>query len=385
VGRSARGTWAANALHNLHLVSGRIGRPGDGALCLTSQSGAAAGALDAGTIADELGATAIFRAVERGEVRFLWVQGANPMVSLPHLDRYRKALRDADCFLVVSEAYPTATTEIADLVLPAAMWLERDGVYASAERRVQYFERLLDPPGDATSDAWQMTEVARRLGYGNSFRWDREHEVPSTWTEYSRSRAEARVRLPAFAALRGGTGTLWPSVGGRETKWRYTAAYDPAADRSYGDYDFYGHPDHRAWIWLRPYEPPVEAPDQSYPFWLEMGEVLEHQGTGTMTQRIPALHRALPHSYVELSRADAHALGVRSGDRVRLVSRRGALEVEARVEYRSQPAPGRLFVPTFDSAHPVHRLLTDGGCPLSGEPTAYCAVRVERLTSEGGA
>jgi nitrate reductase NapA len=177
---------------------------------------------------------------------------------------------------------------------------------------------------------------------------------------------------------------MWPFVDGRETRWRYNTAHDPAADRARGDFDFYGHPDHRAWIWLRPYEPPAESPDHDYPFWLEAGAVLEHWGRGSMTQRIPTLHRAIPHAYVEMNREDATRLGIRNHDVVRLVSRRGSLELEARLDYRSQPARGELFVPSFDEAVPVNRLMLDAWCPLSGQPDATrCAVRVETLRVRG--
>jgi nitrate reductase NapA len=110
--------------------------------------------------------------------------------------------------------------------------------------------------------------------------------------------------------------------------------------------------------------------------------VLEHWGAGSMTQRIPALHRALPHAYVEINREDARDLGIRNRERVRLVSRRGALEIQARIDYRSQPPRGQLFVPVFDEAEPVNRLMLDAACPLSGQPDgSKCAVRVERLPS----
>jgi nitrate reductase NapA len=173
---------------------------------------------------------------------------------------------------------------------------------------------------------------------------------------------------------------MWPYVAGRETRWRYNTAHDPAADRARGAFDFYGHADHRAWIWLRPYEPAAESPDSGYPFWLTAGAVLEHSGKGTMTQRIPTLHRALPHAYVEINGDDARRLGIRNRDPVRLLSRRGSLELEARIAYRSQPPRGQLFVPWFDEAVPVNRLMLDACCPLSGQPdAAKCAVRVERL------
>jgi nitrate reductase NapA len=278
--------------------------------------------------------------------------------------------------------YPTPTTDVADVVLPAAMWIEREGVFANVERRMQHFEGMVAPPGDATSDAWQMIEVARRLGFSHLFPWEQQRHVQQIWEEYARFHREPRHAVPPIAELRAQPGVMWPYVDGRETRWRYNTAHDPAADRARGAFDFYGHADHRAWIWLRPYEPAAESPDAAYPFWLSTGAVLEHWGKGSMTQRIPTLHRALPHAYVEVNREDAKRLGIRNRDTVRLVSRRGSLEIEARLDYRSQPPRGQLFVPWFDEAVPVNRLTLDACCPLSGQPdAAKCAVRVERLAT----
>jgi len=322
----------------------------------------------------------MFRALERGDIRFLWIQATDPMLSLPNLSRYRAAAEKPDRFIVVTEAYPTPTTDVADVILPAAMWIEREGVFANGERRIQHFDRMVAPPGDAASDAWLMIEVARRLGLGELFPWKQDNYVEQVWSEYGRFHAEPRSALASLAELRARPGLQWPYVNGSETQWRYNTTHDPAADRTRGDFDFYGHQDHRAWIWLRPYEPPAEPPDRAYPFWLSTGAVLEHWGMGSMTQRIPTLHRSVPRAYVEMNRDDADQLGIRDGETVRLVSRRGSLEIEARLDYRSQPARGQLFVPLFDEAAPVNRLTLDSCCPLSGQPDAVtCAVRVERL------
>jgi nitrate reductase NapA len=324
----------------------------------------------------------MFRALERGDIRFLWIQATNPMVSLPNLDRYRRAAAADERFIVVSEAYPTPTTDVADVILPAALWIEREGIFANAERRLQHFEAMVPPPGDATSDAWLMIEVARRLGFSKLFPWDKTGHVEQIWREYGRFHPDPRSALPPIAELRLRPGVMWPFVDGRETRWRYNTAHDPAADRARGDFDFYGHPDHRAWIWLRPYEPPAESPDERYPFWLSTGAVLEHWGMGSLTQRIPTLHRAVPHAYVEMNREDARRLGIRNRDKVRLVSRRGSLDLEARLEYRSQLPRGQLFVPSFDEAVPVNRLTLDAADPLSGQPDGgKCAVRVERVSA----
>jgi nitrate reductase (cytochrome) len=410
VNQDARGTWMNNLLYNIHLLVGKVASPGNSPFCTTGQPSGGSAVADAGTLTHTLpagvvqneadreraagiwgvpvenldprpthSALSMFRALERGDIRFLWIQATNPMVSLPNLSRYRGAAAKDGRFIVVSEVYPTPTTQVADVVLPAAMWVEREGIFANVERRLQHFEGMVPPPGDATSDAWQMIEVARRLGFSQLFPWEPDRYVEQIWEEYGRFHTEPRSALPPISELRAKPGVMWPYVGGRETRWRYHTAHDPAADRAHGAFDFYGHADHRAWIWLRPSELPAESPDRAYPFWLRTGAVLEHWGTGSMTQRIPTLHRALPHAYVEMHREDAKQLGIRNRDIVRLVSRRGSLELEARLDYRSQPPRGHLFAPSFDEAAPVNRLTLDAACPLSGQPdAATCAVRVER-------
>ena len=415
--RHSRGTWLNNLLYNIHLLVGKVASPGNSPFCTTGQPGGGSAVHDAGTLSHTLPrgvvtderdrrraagiwgvpadridprpaghALAMYRALERGDIRFLWIQATNPMVSLPNVDRYRGAAGRDDRFIVVSEAYPTATTDVADVVLPAALWFEREGVYASMERRLQHFERMTAPPGDAMGDAWQMIEVARRLGHASLFPWDRRDHAAKAWEEYSRFHDDAGSALPALAALQAKPGLQWPFTGARETRWRYNTAHDPRADRARGDFDFYGHADGRAWVWLRPHDAPAEAPDRAYPLWLVSGAVLEHSGAGALTQRIPTLHRAVPRAYVEVNRDDAARLGIRDGERVLVRSRRGALELDARIDYRSQPPAGQLFIPSFDESMPVNRLMLDASCPVSGQPaTSTCAVRLERLGAGGGA
>jgi nitrate reductase NapA len=415
VNGDVRGTWLNNLLYNIHLLVGKVASPGNSPFCTTGQPSGGSAVHDAGTLTHTLPrgvvqseqdrrraaeiwgvpvanidprpthtALSMFRALDRGDIRFLWIQATNPMVSVPNLDRFRRAAGKDDRFIVVSEVYPTPTTDVADVVLPAAMWIEREGVFANVERRIQHFERMVAPPGDATSDAWQMIEVARRLGFSSLFPWDQDRHVAQIWEEYGRFHADPQSALPPLPEVRARPGVMWPYVGGRETQWRYNTAHDPAADRGRGAFDFYGHPDHRAWIWLRPHEPPAESPDRAYPFWLTTGAVLEQWGTGSMTQRIPTLHRSSPHAYVEMNGEDAKALGIRNRETVRLVTRRGSLEIEARLDYRSQPTRGLLFVPSFDEAVPVNRLTLDASCPLSGQPDGKCAVRIERLPAGSG-
>ena len=411
VNRHSRGTWTNNVLYNIHLLVGKIASPGNSAFCTTGQPDGASSVHDAGSLTHTLPrgvvtddadrrraatiwgvpvqkldsrparpALSMFRALDRGDIRFLWIQATNPMVSLPNVDRYRSAARKADRFIVVSEAYPTPTTDIADVVLPAAMWFEREGSLANVERRIQHFDQMVEPPGDAMSDAWQMIEVARRLGLSNLFPSGKRDHVAQIWEEYRRFHDDTRTSLSSIADLRQRPGLIWPYVNGRETKWRYNTAFDPAADRGHGAFHFYGHADGRAWIWLRPYDAPVESPGAEYPLWLSTGPVLEHWGGGAMTQRIPTLHHAAPTAYLEMNRDDAKLLGIRNGDIVRITSRRASFDIEARIDYRSQLPRGQVFVPSFDEGHPVQRLMLDSFCPLSGQPdTTTCAVRIDRV------
>ncbi len=141
----------------------------------------------------------------------------------------------------------------------------------------------------------------------------------------------------------------------------------------------YGKPDRKAWAWFRPFEAAAESPDKEYPFWLNTGRVVEHWHTGSMTRRIPVLHRAVPNAYAELHPADAKRLGVKNGDRVKLISRRGALVLPAQIDGRGRPPEGMVFVPFFDEGLLINELTLDAFCPISKQPDyKKCAVRVER-------
>ena len=411
VNQHTRGTWMNNLIYNIHLLVGKISTPGNSPFSLTGQPSACGTVREVGTLTHKLPrgvvtnpedrrfaadiwgvpveniapapthhTVSMFRALDRGDIRFMWIQVTNPMVSLPKLKRYRAAAQKADRFLVVSDVYPTPTTDVEDVVLPAAMWIEREGMYGNSERRTQHFEQLVDPPGDAMSDSWQLIEVAKRLGFGDLFPSDEASHVEETWNEYVRFHDTPGHRMAPYALLKERPGVMWPYVDGKETKWRYNTKTDPAADPRRGEFDFYGKPDHRAWIWMRPYEAPPEWPDDEYPFWLNTGRVLEHGHTGSMTRRVPTLHQAVPHAYVEIHSRDAADLRIRDREVVRLVSRRGSMEIQARIDYRGQPARGQVFVPFFDESLLVNELTLDAYCPISAQPDyKKCAVRVERL------
>jgi len=403
-----RGTWINNLVYNIHLLVGKISSPGNSPFSLTGQPSACGTVREVGTLTHKLphgvvmneGARKLaaeiwqvpeekidpkptyhtvemFRALDRGDIRFMWVQVTNPMVTMPNLNRYRNGAEKDGRFLVVSEIYPTPTYDVADVVLPSALWIEREGFFGNSERRTQHNEQIVPTPGDTMCNTWQIIEVARRLGFQKQFPWSRETYIEDIWNEYIRFHDNPKHRMAPYKELKARSGIQWPYVNGLETKWRFNPKYDPAAK---GDgFDFYGKPDHRAWIWLRPYEPPAESPDSEYPFWLNTGRILEHWHTGSMTRRIPILHRAVPESYVEINPDDAAALGITNGRKVKITSRRGTVAMKASINGRGNPPRGMVFVPFFDEKYLINEVTLDAFCPISKQPDyKKCAVKLEK-------
>ena len=403
-----RGTWINNLVYNIHLLVGKISSPGNSPFSLTGQPSACGTVREVGTLTHKLphGVVAnkkhrefaakiwkvpvsnidpkpsyhtveMFRALDRGDIRFMWVQVTNPMVTMPNLIRYRNGAKKKDRFLVVSDVYPTPTTDVADVILPAAMWIEREGFFGNSERRTQHFEQIVPAQGDAMCDTWQIIEVARRLGYQDKFPWSQKTYIEDIWNEYSQFHDNPKHRVAPYKVLKQRSGVQWPFVNGKETKWRYNAKYDPAAKGK--DFDFYGKPDHRARILLRPYEPAAESPDRQYPFWLNTGRVLEHWHTGSMTRRVPVLHGAMPAAYVEINPNDAEQLGIVNGDKVKVSSKRGSIEMTANINGRGVPPRGQVFVPFFDEKFLINEVTLDAFCPMSKQPDyKKCAVKLEK-------
>ncbi len=403
-----RGTWINNLVYNIHLLVGKISTPGNSPFSLTGQPSACGTVREVGTLTHALPhgvvmnedhremaaeiwqvpvenidpkptyhTVEMFRALDRGDIRFMWIQVTNPMVTMPNLRRYRDGALKDDRFVVVSEIYPTPTSDVADVILPSALWIEREGFFGNSERRTQHNAQIVPPPGEAMSNTWQIIEVARRLGFEKQFPWSRETYIEDAWNEYIRFHDNPKHRMAPYNELKVRSGIQWPFVDGLETKWRFNAKYDPAAEGD--DFHFYGKKDNRAWIWLRPYEPAAESPDSDYPFWLNTGRVLEHWHTGSMTRRVPILHKAVPAAYVEINPEDAAAKGIVNGAKVKVTSRRGSVEMTANINGRGNPPKGMVFVPFFDESHLINEVTLDAFCPISKQPDyKKCAVKLER-------
>jgi nitrate reductase NapA len=412
VNQHVRGTWMNNLITDLHLLTGKISRPGANPFSLTGQPSACGTAREVGTFAHRLPADMVvtnpehraeaeeiwglepgtlngkpgyhtmdmFRAFMRGDIKVLWTQTTNPWVTIPNLHRIDRQPGDGR-FLVVSDIYPTPTTEVADLILPSAAWVEREGVFGNTERRTQHWTQAVNPPGEAREDALQIIEVAKRMGMGHLFPWPEDDWHEPMFEEYRQFTLGHGKDLASYQQLTQTRGMLWPVVNGVETRYRYAAGYDPYVQKAKGVHFYkakgYGE---RAAFWLRPWHPPAESPDGEYPFWLCTGRVLEHWHSGSMTRRVKQLHQAVPHAYVELNRADAERLGVRSGQEVRVVSRRGSLELPVQLDGRGQPPAGSVFIPFFDERLLANVLTLDAMDNISKQPDfKKCAVRLERV------
>jgi nitrate reductase (cytochrome) len=448
-----RGT-AINALvHGVHLLSGHFGRPGDAPTSLTGQPSAcgtvrevsttfnglpgglvvtdakhraqaeAIWNLPAGRISDKPGyhTLEMWRrfstpAEQGGDISTVWVQVTNPGRTLPNLNKlFLPSRKLPGKFLIVSDVYPTATAMAADLVLPSAMWVEKNGIYGNSERRTQQWFKMVSPPGEARDDCWQLLAVARRLhdrglpgfkdkdgkflfrivdGKGGevpAWRWERYYDVnvdEQLFEEYRKFTRFKHKDLAPYSEYVRARGIRWPVVeqpdgSWRETKFRFAKFDDPYATKA--DLQFYHSVtgDDRALIWFHPWEPAPEPPDKDYPLWLVTGRVLEHWHSGTMTMRIPPLQRAVPQAYCEMNRADARAIGVANGDVVVVESRRGSLELPVWIDGRGQPPAGTVFVPFFDETLAINLATLDAHDPLSKQPDyKKCAVRVRRRSAK---
>jgi nitrate reductase (cytochrome) len=454
------GTAINNLVHGIHLLSGHFGKPGDGPQSLTGQPSACGTVREVGTLSHALPGDlrvddpegrkkteAIWNlpagrinavpgphtvqmwekfctpAGKGGDIDTIWVQATNPGQTLPNLHKLFRGKKELpEKFLIVSDVYPTATTELADLVLPSALWVEKNGIVGNSERRTQQWLKMVDPPGQARDDCWQTVAVARKLfdlGHPGMkdkngrflfnvtdkagkpvevWKWENYYTVnvdQQLYDEYRKFTTFKHKDLAPYAVLAQARGLRWPVVQQpdgtwKETRYRFVEGSDPYVEKGKG-LQFYHSvtKDDRALIWFRPWVAPPEVPDKDYPLWLDTGRVLEHWHSGTMTMRVPQLRRAMPRAYAEISREDAAAAGVKTGDLVKLETRRGALVLPAWVDGRGRCPKGHVFVPFFDEKLLINLLTLEAHDPFSKQPDyKKCAVRLTKAGADdriGGA
>jgi nitrate reductase NapA len=352
-----------------------------------------------------------------------WVQVNNNMQAAANINEEGyPGYRNPKNFIVVSDAYPTVTAQAADLILPTAMWVEKEGAYGNAERRTQFWHQMIDAPGEAKSDLWQLVEFSKRFttdevwpaetltanpdykgktlydvlfanGYANKyplqdispdynnqeakdFGFYIQKGLFEEYAEFGRGHGHDLAPFDRYHEERG---LRWPVVDGKETLWRYREGSDPYVEKGSG-FQFYGKPDNRALIFALPYEPPAESPDEEYDLWLCTGRVLEHWHSGSMTQRVPELHKAVPNAVCYMHPEDATKRGLRRGDEIKVTSRRGEIRTRVETRGRNKPPVGLVFVAWFDASQLINKVTLDATDPISKQTDfKKCAVKISKV------
>ena len=444
-----RGVWVNGLTYNVHLLTGKISEPGNGPFSLTGQPSACGTAREVGTFAHRLPADLVVKAkphrdfsekvwqlpegtlpgkvgyhavlqsrmLKDGKLNCYWVTTNNNMQAGPNInEEMYPGWRNPANFVVVSDPYPTVSATAADLILPTAMWAEKEGAYGNAERRTQFWRQQTKAPGESRSDLWQFVEFSKRFkteevwpeellakkpeyrgktlydvlfangvvnkfpkqqvtdDRGNVYLNDEMEDFgyylqKGLYEEYRVFGTQGPKKghdLAEFDQYHKVRGLRWPVVDGKETLWRYREGYDPFVAEGEG-VSFYGRPDGRANIISAPYEPPAESPDENFDLWMATGRILEHWHSGSMTRRVPELYRAAPDAVVYMHPADAKKRGLRRGDAAKIISRRGEIICRVETKGRNKMPEGMVFVPFFDASRLVNKLVLDATDPLSKE------------------
>jgi ferredoxin-nitrate reductase len=436
--QSNQATAAAVQVNNLHLIRGMIGKPGCTVFQMNGQPTAqntrecgANGELVAfrnwenPTHIQELAkiwnvsvddiphakppthAMQIFRYAETGSIRMLWIIATNPAVSLPELARIREICDNDNLFLIVQDAFLTETADLADVVLPAAIWGEKTGTFTNADRTVHISYKAIEPPGEAKSDLDIFLDYAKRMDFRDKdgkplVKWSDPEGAFEAFKEVTRGRPCDYTGL-TYKKLSEGSGIQWPCNDNfPEGKERL---YEDGVFNTAADYcELYGHdivtgaaipaqeyrakdPMGRARIKAADYVPPEEEPDDDYPFFLTTGRVVYHWHTRTKTGRVPRLNNAAPDVFVEISKADADDYGIENGDMLEISTRRGKVAAPAKV---GNIISGHIFLPFHygywddpDQKRAANELTITGYDPVSKQPYfKFAAASIRKLERE---
>ncbi len=401
INQSSSGTDKVNAIINCHLATGRLGRPGMGPFSLTGQPNAMGGR-EVGGLANQLAAhmsfadpadidrvrrfwksprmavrpglkaVDLFDAMLDGKIKALWILNTNPAVSMPRAGRVRAAL-GACPFVVVSDCWPTDTTRLAEIFLPAAAWGEKEGTVTNSERCISRQRAFRQPPGEAQPDWWMLTKVARRMGWRAAFGYQspaqifREHASLSAFEN-----GQSRLRLFDIGALSDLSDEEydrlppihWPLPRGTSDAWS-------SAKRLFGEGRGFVTSDGRARFVPTPYRPPAMIADERWPLVLNTGRVRDQWHTMTRTGRLPRLMAHQCEPVLDIHPADAVKFDLAEGELARIESPHGATVLPVR--FSNDLRQGELFAPIhwtdqFTSAGPIDAIVGAATDPVSGQP-----------------
>lgn len=421
--QSIHGTWQTNALCNLHLATGAICRPGSGPFSLTGQPNAMGGRemgymgpglpgqrsalveedrafveqlwqVPAGSLRSESGdgTVALFEQLAAGQIKACWIICSNPVASVANRQQVIDGLQRAELVITQDAFLDTETNRYADILLPAALWAEGEGVMVNSERNLTLMSKAVEPPGDSLPD-WQIiARVACAMGYAEAFSYANAEavfdEIRRAWnpaTGYD-------VRGISYSGLRQAS-QQWPLAPGREDS-RSPLRYrnDGVSQLLFRDAEgqvpaiAFATPSGKARFFARPCLPSAELPDDEFTLVLNTGRVQHQWHTLTKTGKVGALNKLDPGPFVEIHPEDAQRLGIAEKDQVQVRSRRGQAVLPARITTRV--LPGNCFAPfhwsdVYGDNLAINALTSDATDPVSLQPAfKYCAVALSRIAGE---
>lgn len=379
----SHGTDNVKAVANLAMLCGNVGIPSAGVNPLRGQNNVQ-GSSDAGALpfyypgyqkvtdikarekfenlwhvklSDKIGLTIpkIIDQIDEGKIKFVYIMGENPMVSEPNLNHFEKVVDKLE-FCVVQDIFLTETAAIADLVLPATCFAEKEGTFTNSERRIQRVRKAVNPPGEAKEDWLIIHELMERLGYKNDFSSPKEvmDELARTTDKYGGVTYD-RIEK---------NGLQWPveDLNDPGTPYLHKGSFTRGKGRFHGV----------------TYLDPAETPDSDYPFILTTGRILYHFHTRTMTDKEVGIENIVSKSYVEISEVDARRLGIKQGDLLEVSSRRGRIELPANIS--EKVSQGILFIPFHFYEQSVNRLTNEALDPTTNIPELkVCSVSIKKI------
>ncbi|MFJ4343772.1 molybdopterin-dependent oxidoreductase [Pseudomonas sp. NPDC089401] len=421
--QSVHGTWHSNALCNLHLATGAICRPGSGPFSLTGQPNAMGGremgymgpglpgqrsalvaadrtfvegqwGLAPGSLRAEggEGTVALFEQMKAGAVKACWIICSNPVASVANRQQVIDGLRQAELVITQDAFLDTETNRYADILLPAALWAEGEGVMINSERNLTLMPRAVEAPGQSLPD-WQLiARIACAMGYAEAFDYPDAEAVYDEIRRFWNPATGYDLRGIGYPELRDSP-HQWPCAPGRgddrsPLRYRNDGASQQLLRDAEGKLPELAFPtaSGKARFFARPWLPAAELPDADYPLVLNTGRVQHQWHTLTKTGKVPALNKLEPGPFVEIHPEDAARLGIADKDQVAIRSRRGQAVLPARVSDRVMP--GNCFAPfhwndLIGEQLAINAVTCDAVDPLSLQPAfKHCAVALERVAGE---
>ncbi|MBD8828618.1 bifunctional nitrate reductase/sulfite reductase flavoprotein subunit alpha [Pseudomonas sp. CFBP 13602] len=406
--QSIQGTWNTNALCNLHLATGAICRPGSGPFSLTGQPNAMGGRemgymgpglpgqrsllvdadrahveqlwnIPSGSLRKEgnAGTIDLFRQMGEGAIKACWIICTNPVASVANRRQVIEGLQAAELVITQDAFLDTETNRYADVLLPAALWAEAQGVMINSERNMTLMPKAVNAPGQALAD-WQIiARVACAMGFAEGFDYASAEQVYEELQRFDNPQSGYDIRGASYAQLRKQP-RQWPSAPGQDaprSPIRYLTDAGPRFPTASG----------RGRFFARPHLPPADLPDGQFAMVLNTGRLQHQWHTLTKTGKVPTLNKLDPGPFIEIHPDDAERLSIGEADQVQVRSRRGQAVLPARISDRVRP--GNCFAPfhwsdVYGSDLAINALTSDASDPLSQQPAfKFAAVALQRVGS----